>query len=176
MDQYKKFLEAIKAIESSGGQNTNHKEIKSGIHKGHRAIGSYGFMPNTVDELISSEEIELPLELQKDLKKMSPERKKRFIEQNQSVEDELANVMARKLSKQYAGDKSKMAYAWNQGHNIPSDDPRFEKAQDHDYVKKFLEVYQEPEATPTHASPAMETLSELERKREEYNKKYGLSD
>lgn len=173
---YKDFLKAIKMIESSGGKNTNHKEMQSGIHEGHRAIGSYGLMPNTVDELIASEKIELPLELQQDLKKMNPQMKKQFIEKNQAVEDELARVMAKKLSQKYAGDKNKMAYAWNQGHNIPSEDPRFEKAQEHDYVKKFLDTYQEPEATPTHASPAMETFSELERKRNEYNKKYGLSD
>ena len=46
-----RFLKTIQMIESSGGKNFNHPEIESGIHEGHRAIGNYGLMPNTVQEI-----------------------------------------------------------------------------------------------------------------------------
>ena len=51
--QVKSFLKNISQIESRGGEDMNHPEIKSGIHKGTKAIGRYGLMPNTVGEVLN---------------------------------------------------------------------------------------------------------------------------
>lgn len=163
---YKKFLEAISKIESSGGQNTDHPVMQQGIHKGQAAIGRYGLMPNTVDELIASEKINLPIEQQRIIKGLSPQEKKELLESNPDIEQAIAESMARKVGNRFGNDPDKMAYSWNQGHNIPSDDPRLQALDEHDYVKKFKESYK------PFRSPAMQTLSELEEKRKNFNKKY----
>jgi len=44
-------LKAIAAVESSGGLNTNHPEIKVGLNKGSHALGRYGLTPLLVREM-----------------------------------------------------------------------------------------------------------------------------
>jgi hypothetical protein len=166
---YKKFLEAISKIESSGGQNTEHPVMQQGIHKGQAAIGRYGLMPNTVDELIASEKINLPIEQQRMIKGLSPEEKKALLESNPDMESAIAESMARKVGNNFGNDPDKMAYSWNQGHNIKPDDPRMQDIDKNEYVNKFREAY----APPVMRSPAMRTLSDLERKEVEFQKKYG---
>ena len=56
--QIDNFLEAIAGVESSGGVNFNHPTIKTGIHKGQRAAGTYGLMPNTVKEVVNRMRLE----------------------------------------------------------------------------------------------------------------------
>lgn len=51
-EELKKKLQIISLLESSGGKNKKHAMQKSGIHKGTRAISSYGLMPNTVKEFV----------------------------------------------------------------------------------------------------------------------------
>lgn len=45
-------LKILAQLESSGGKRREHALQKSGIHKGTRAISSYGLMPNTVAEFV----------------------------------------------------------------------------------------------------------------------------
>lgn len=46
-----RFLHYISQLESSGGQNLNHKPVKDGLQAGDVAEGQYGMMPNTIDEM-----------------------------------------------------------------------------------------------------------------------------
>lgn len=46
-----KFLNPLAYVETSGGTNLDHEELKSGMHKGDKAQGIWGLMPNTVNEL-----------------------------------------------------------------------------------------------------------------------------
>jgi len=48
--ELQKKLEVLAHLESSGGKNKLHAPQTSGIHKGTRAVSSYGLMPNTVKE------------------------------------------------------------------------------------------------------------------------------
>lgn len=41
------ILGAIADVESSGGNNLNHKTMESGMHKGHTAGGMFGMMPHS---------------------------------------------------------------------------------------------------------------------------------
>jgi hypothetical protein len=131
------FLNTIGMIESSGGQNFDHDLIKSGIHKGHKAAGTYGLMPNTVTETlnrmrqsgVSSPELE-------SLRGLDPSSVKQTLESNPEIEKQLAEFMARRaLDRQ--GTPEKAAYSWFQGHNLTPEEIEARKYQDHDYVKKF---------------------------------------
>lgn len=45
-------LKVLAQLESSGGKNKIHNMQTSGLHKGTRAVSSYGLMPNTVAEFV----------------------------------------------------------------------------------------------------------------------------
>lgn len=47
-------LHALAHNESSGGHNLDHKEMKNGMHKGHKAGGPWGMMPNTAKFVIEN--------------------------------------------------------------------------------------------------------------------------
>lgn len=46
-----KFKKLISFLESSGGKDTDHKLMGSGMHKGTSAMGEYGMMPNTAQQM-----------------------------------------------------------------------------------------------------------------------------
>lgn len=132
------FLQTIGMIESSGGQNFNHDEIKSGIHKGHKAAGTYGLMPNTVIETLNRMRLEgqVDPELQS-LQTMAPEKIKQTVESNSEIEEKLARYMANRALDRQRGNKEKAAYSWFQGHNLTPQEIEERNYQDHDYVKKY---------------------------------------
>lgn len=111
------FLGSVGQIESSGGKNTNHPWMESGMHKGNRAIGTYGFMPNTIKDLANKTEDPSI----KNLAEMDQFGMEKAIKANPSLEKKLADVMYNHLNERYAGDKDKMMYAWQQGHYTPSE-------------------------------------------------------
>lgn len=41
------LLGAIGFVESTGGENLNHREMEAGMHKGHKAGGMFGMMPHS---------------------------------------------------------------------------------------------------------------------------------
>ena len=49
----KKFLDTIRMIETSGGTNLEHPEIKTGAYKGQTAMGEYGILPPTLKEFLN---------------------------------------------------------------------------------------------------------------------------
>jgi hypothetical protein len=131
------FLQLISEIESSGGKNFNHPAMESGIHKGHQAIGKYGLMPNTVNEIINR----MRMSGQADesitgLKNMDPVALKQHLEQNQEIEDKIARALAGKVL-QDQGDPEKAAFTWNQGHNLKPERVDEMGYKNNDYVKKF---------------------------------------
>lgn len=130
------FLNTIKQIESGGGKNFSHEELKSGIHKGHSAIGNYGLMPNTVDEIISNMGESAGPELLQ-IKKMSAAEKKSYLEANPETESKLAKQLAAKVLTNQKGDERKAGYSWFQGSNLSAKKVDEKKYNEHDYVKKF---------------------------------------
>ncbi len=132
------FLKVIGQIESSGGKNFNHDEIKSGIHEGHRAAGTYGLMPNTIDEVLNR--MRLSGQLDSDLEKirdMTPDEKKELVESNPELEQRLARSLADRVLTRQGNDEEKAAYSWFQGHNLSPERIEEENYKDHDYVKKY---------------------------------------
>jgi len=141
----KQFLTKIKQVESSGGINTNHPVIKSGIQAGDRAAGSYGLMPNTVHEIINRMRIHgtLTPEL-KQLNNLDPNTLKNTIEKNPNLEEQLAEHLAQRVLDRQQ-DEEKAAFSWNQGHNLTPEEIEKRDYKNSDYVKKFNKVKSDEE-------------------------------
>lgn len=130
------FLKKIAQIESNGGTNFNHQTIKSGPQAGQTAIGTYGLLPNTVDEIVSrTKDPSL-----KNLVEMSPEEQKTYLESNPAKEKLVAQHLAEHVLNKQGGDEEKAAFAWNQGHNLSSDTIDKRNYQDSPYVQKFNKI------------------------------------
>jgi hypothetical protein len=136
----KSFLKNISQIESSGGTNFNHDLIQKGIHAGHKAIGRYGLMPNTVNEVLNRLRLagQLTPELQQ-LKNLDPETLKSTLEANPAMEDQIAESLANRVLERQQ-DEEKAAYSWHQGHNLSPKKISNSPYQEHDYVKKYKEL------------------------------------
>lgn len=130
------FLKTTSMVESSGGKNLKHPTIKSGVHAGDKAIGQWALMPKTIKEIAGrmADNPEIAPYAKMDSKKITQK-----LSQNPHHEEKIASFLANKLYDKFEGDENKMAYAWNQGHNI---DPQSLKTTrknylNHDYVKKY---------------------------------------
>lgn len=142
-DKVAKFLEMIRMIESSGGKDINHPEISSGIHEGQSAYGSYGLMPNTIQELVNRKKLEQPLDQEyKKIDKEDPHYVKAVLHGNPELEQTLAKQMAERLLQRTGGDEEKAAYGWNMGHNTPVDQITPEKLDNTEYIKRFRALRQ----------------------------------
>jgi hypothetical protein len=130
------FLQNIAHIESNNGRNTNHPVIQHGIHKGMSAIGTYGLMPLTVQEIAGgSSDPQV-----RQLLKYSPYELKSIVESNPVLERKLAESLANKVLINHNGDEAKAAYSWNQGSNLKSDDISPVKLVSSPYVQKYNQV------------------------------------
>lgn len=141
-ERVRAFLKNISKVESSGGKDFSHDEMKTGIHKGTSAIGRYGLMPNTVNEVLNRMRLKgtLTPELQS-LKDSDPQLMKQFLETNPQVEDQIAEELAQRVLERQQ-DEDMAAFSWNQGHNLTPDRITQMPYQEHDYVKKF-KMYKE---------------------------------
>jgi hypothetical protein len=121
--------------------------MESGIHAGDAAIGKYGLMPNTIKEMAGRMGTRHPLGK---YAKMSSDEITSNIKKNPQHEEEIANYMANHLYDKHGGNEARMAYAWNQGHNL--DSKHFETThknyKDHDYTQKYIKNRQNVEKTP----------------------------
>lgn len=136
------FLNKIKQIESSNGENTDHPEIESGIHKGYSAIGNYGLMPLTVKDTINSAVLNkepITPDLQ-NLKQIDPHYYKDIMEENPNLQDETAQLLAKKVLNRFKGDEDESAYSWNNGSNLSPDDISDKDLDKSDYVQKFRKL------------------------------------
>lgn len=120
---FNKFMQDTAHLESSSGTNFNHDQINSGIHKGHRAAGTYGIMPNTAQEIINrkkmnKEDISAFSEIDNNA---DPAFVKQYIESNPEIERALAESLANKVLNATDYDTEKAQYMWQYGHNLPID-------------------------------------------------------
>ena len=136
-NKVRSFLNTISQLESSGGKNTNHAMMESGIHKGQTAIGRYGMMPNTVNEVLvrmKRKGMTSP-ELQ-ELEGLDPDSLKENLEANPELENQIAEVLADKVLNRQQ-DEGKAAYTWFQGHNMTPEKIDTLPYKEHEYVKRY---------------------------------------
>lgn len=142
------FLLKISKIESDLGKNMNHKTIDKGIHKGDTAIGRYGLMPNTVDDIISNynnRQSALRYKLGRDyadpeleaLKNMSKDEYNQYLLENPQTETRLARYLALMLQHRMQNDPRRMAYGWHQGSSYRKRDISDQSLDDNFYVNRF---------------------------------------
>ncbi len=129
------FLDAISQIESSGGQNLNHPVIQSGLQAGQQAIGSYGLLPNTVQEL--SNRARLQHQLTPEMAAAS--RNPASIGSDPELEKQYANQLADRVLNRFQ-DPNMAAYAWNNGHNLTPEQIKDRDFMNDPYVQKFIKV------------------------------------
>lgn len=137
----KDFLQKISQIESSGGKNLKHKLIKKGLQKGQQAIGSYGLLPNTIQEIVNRNKSEgRPSALIASLEGLPQGEYTNLVGQNPELEQEIAVKLANHVINKQEGDLTKAAYAWNMGHNKPSKSISDLDLQKSPYVAKFRKL------------------------------------
>ena len=115
-----KFKRIISQLESSGGKNTKHATMKSGLHKGSTAIGQYGLMPLTIRDVAQMRVRKGQAdELDQKIASMSVEEAKSLIpsliSENSPEYEKYADTLSEHVLGRY-GDMEKAAVAWNQGH------------------------------------------------------------
>jgi hypothetical protein len=135
------FLRIISQIESTGGQNLDHPEIKHGIQAGSQAMGRYGLMPNTVKELTNRAERQGSAsdEMRSFASIEDPQEMKAALEANQPLETQYAEQLAKKVLMQFP-DEEQAAYSWNQGHNLRPEAVQKRGSKNHPYVQKFRKL------------------------------------
>jgi len=151
----KNFLQAIELNESSGGKNTKHKTMESGMHSGDTAIGNYGLMPNTVKEMVGTMGRSHPLF--STYRNMPNDQVESSLAQNPDHQKQIVTHMANRLHDKHGGDEERMAYSWFQGHNIKPDafeTGKHKDYQNHDYVQKFNKHKDQLNKTPSSESLA----------------------
>jgi len=139
----KQFLSRIAQIESSGGQNVDHKQAQHGIHAGTSAYGQYGLMPNTIQEIINRERLagNMSPELQ-GLYKQDQNVVKEKLSQNPQIEQMLAS----RLLNRHSGNDVSAAFAWNQGSNLQPSEITPELIKQKDYTQKYTRLKNQDDA------------------------------
>ena len=113
------FLNRIAQLESSGGENTDHPEVKSGLQKGSTAIGTYGLMPNTIREILNRKRLANQLQpADQELMKMNDDQIREKVSSDPDLEKALAQQLATHVLQRQKGDEDRAAYSWNMGHNL----------------------------------------------------------
>lgn len=136
MSDLDRFLDKIGEIESHNGKYTNHHKMTSGIHQGYSAIGKYGLMPLTVQEIShNSQDPEL-----RSLASKDPQEYSSIINSSPELEKKIASELASKVLSRQGGDELKAAYAWNQGHNLSPEQISDDKLLGSPYVHKYFQL------------------------------------
>lgn len=117
------FLKDTAMIESSDGDNVDHMPINYGIQKGTAAVGRYGLMPNSIQELIKrAEQNGEANEQLLQLKDKPQEEIVKTFNDNPQLEDEMALRMRRHIMSRPGVQNDEQAnYMWQHGHNLNSD-------------------------------------------------------
>lgn len=124
-DQVREFLKKMSLIESSGGQNTNHPQVNTGINAGTSAVGEYGIMPLTAQTLDKKYGIN-------QLQDMNPDDISDKLSDNPELQQRLAETFASKLLSQNPTETA--AYKWQYGQNSHPDPDTIDQS---DRIRKF---------------------------------------
>jgi hypothetical protein len=135
------FLKATRAIESSGGQDTDHDMMTDGLHAGQRAVGSLGFMPKTIKEMTKRMGDDVPEGLRPITEIKDEQQMADLVAQDPEIEQALADKMYDHLNKRTGNDLEKMNHMWQQGHNTNPDKITPDAVESHPRTKKFRKLF-----------------------------------
>lgn len=121
------FLTKIAEIESRGGKNVEHQPADpKSMHVGSTAVGKYGLMPLTVQDIVASNPDDADLS---ELKEFTDFNKvgnpnvaalkqlgmSKYIKANPMIEELLANKLKQQIEGNVKGDEQMGAVAWHAG-------------------------------------------------------------
>ncbi len=136
-----RFLWNVQQIESSGGKNTKHPKIKYGISKGDRAIGRWGLLKPTVNEIANRMRLKGTLTPEiAALEPMSRDTLEQHFKDNPDIELNVARQLASHVHERQKGNEHRAAYSWLHGHNLFPQDISRDKLMRSDYVSKYQQV------------------------------------
>lgn len=124
-EQVREFLKKMSLIESSGGKNTDHPEVTTGVNAGTSAVGDYGIMPLTAQNLDKKYGIN-------QLQDMNPDEVSDKLSDNPELQQRLAETFASKLLSQNPTETA--AYKWQYGQNSHPDPEQIDQS---DRIRKF---------------------------------------
>lgn len=106
-------------LESSGGKNTTHKPVESGVQAGDTAIGEYGLMPNTAQEMANRRRLKGQAdEFDKQvIQAPSSEDVQAMLQKNPMGYQRYNEDIAARLLDKTGGDLPTAATGWLYGHN-----------------------------------------------------------
>jgi len=136
-----RFLWNVEQLESSGGQNTQHKPIVSGKFKGSKAIGKWGMLKPTIDEMTTRMRAKGQITPEmRQLETMSRDMTEEYFKKNPQVELNLARQLAQHVMAKQKGDPHRAAFSWLHGHNLHPDEIPDSKLINSEYVSKYKQV------------------------------------
>jgi hypothetical protein len=128
-------------VESSGGKNTNHAIVTSGLNAGTRSSSAYGIMPLSSKELISKNP-----ELKKQYGHLLKLKGKDFHEayhKDPELDRKLASHYYNKAAKLFGNDPHKILHSWLNGRQGTLNAiKRGEDIKNHWHVKKGMKILQ----------------------------------
>ena len=164
-----KFKQLISLLESSSGTQTQQPTVNSGMHTGTKAIGEYGMMPKTIQDLAKTRiNQDQGSNLDQIVQQANPKSVDEILASNPDKYQQYMDQMGNKVLDKSKGNAEEAAMRWLAGPNASKEkindaedaDPnRMEKIQD------FMKSSQKVEPTYT------EQLLEQEQPKEVlYNK------
>lgn len=129
------FKARLAQIESSGGKDTNHRTITSGVQEGASAYGTYALMPNTVREMENRKRL-AGESYNPNMLKGNDEVIKAQLAADPTLEQDYVNRVLGQILKK-TNDPEKAMYMYNMGHNKNPDEISLEQLDESVQVKKF---------------------------------------
>lgn len=154
------FKKLLSFLESSNGTNTDHPEMTTGMHEGTKAMGEYGVMPITAQEVAKSRINKGEgSELDKIVQQADPRSVEEILQSNPEKYEQYVNSLSDKMLNKSQGNPEEAAMRWFAGPNsspkrlrdiaseVPSREQNIEQfmvdqpgmSQDKPYVQKLIE-------------------------------------
>lgn len=132
-----RILNSIRQVESSGGKNTNHKMVTTGLNANSRAIGSYGLMPLTVKDVVSKNK-ELSQKYP-EIIHADPHQVKNVMAKYPRAERDIASAHYDNLARVLGEDPARIGFSWLNGRSGTQKALKEGKnLNNHWHVKKIL--------------------------------------
>lgn len=141
-----KIKRLLGAIESDNNPDAIHKLQKEGIHANTRAIGQYGIMPITAQEMATKNKGDV---LDNIVVNAEPEAVEQILKDNPDKQDELVNKLLEKASKNSKGDLVNTLVRWKHGQNLTNDKVKAIKGRDEHLMNRIEDKLIEQSTLPS---------------------------
>lgn len=134
-------LNAIAQVESSGGLNTQHKEVKSGLNRGDTAVGRFAMMPKTIKDLVNKDHTLRAT--YSHIADMSGEQMASHFKENPGIEKEIAGRNYDRISHSLGTkDLSVISHSWLNGvEGTKKQLASGKNVSNHWYVNRVMDAY-----------------------------------